>query len=56
MVGSRVIAVIALLFAFDKASKDDINRPGEEVLLPGYINPNNPFITDIEDIGNQNQA
>jgi uncharacterized protein len=51
-----VIAVIALLIAFDKASKDDIKRPGEEALLPGYINPNNPFITEIEEIGNQNQA
>jgi uncharacterized protein len=51
-----VIAVIALLIAFDKTSKDDINRPGEEALLPGYINPNNPFITEIEEIGNQNQA
>ncbi len=51
-----VIAVIALLYAFDKASKDEINRPGEEALLQGYINPNNTFITEIEEIGNQNQA
>jgi uncharacterized protein len=51
-----VIAVIALLIAFDKTSKDEINRPGEEALLPGYINPNNPFITGIEETGNQNQA
>jgi uncharacterized protein len=51
-----VIAVIALLIAFDKTSKDEINRPGEEALLPGYINPKNPFITEIEEIGNQNQA
>jgi uncharacterized protein len=51
-----VIAVIALLIAFDKASKDEINSPGEEALLPGYINPNNPFITEIEETGNQNQA
>jgi uncharacterized protein len=51
-----VITVIALLIAFDKTSKDEINRPGEEALLPGYINTNNPFITGIEETGNQNQA
>jgi uncharacterized protein len=51
-----IIAVIALLVAFDKASKDEINRPGQEALLPGYINPNNPFIAEIDDMGNQNQA
>jgi membrane protease YdiL (CAAX protease family) len=51
-----VIAVIALLFVFDKASKKDIDRPGEEVLLPGYVNPNNPFIAEIDNIGNKNQS
>ena len=29
--------------AFDKISKKDIDKPGLEVALPGYINPNNPF-------------
>ena len=51
-----VVAVIGLLYAFDKVSKNEIDRPGQEVLLPGYINPNNPFIAEIDDIGNQNQA
>ncbi len=51
-----VIAVVALLFVFDKVSKKDIDRPGQEVLLPGYINPNNPFIAEIDDTGNQNQS
>jgi hypothetical protein len=51
-----VIAVIALLVVFDKVSKNDIDRPGQEVLLPGYINPNNPFIAEVDNIGNQNQA
>ena len=26
-----------------KVSKKDIDMPGLEVALPGYINPNNPF-------------
>jgi membrane protease YdiL (CAAX protease family) len=50
-----IVAVIFLLVAFDKVSKIEINRPGQEALLPGYINPNNPFITEEENIGNQNQ-
>jgi hypothetical protein len=28
---------------YDKISKKDIDKPGLEVALPGYINPNNPF-------------
>jgi len=51
-----VIAVIGLLMVFDKISKKEIDRPGQEVLLPGYINPNNPFADDVNQIGNQNQA
>lgn len=51
-----VIAVIGLLYAFDKVSKKEIDRPGQEALLPGYYNPNNSFIAEIDDIGNQNQA
>jgi uncharacterized protein len=51
-----VIAVIFLLKAFDKVSANEIVRPGAESLLPGYINPNNPFIAEIEDNGNKNQA
>lgn len=51
-----VIAVIALLYAFDKVSKDEINRPGQESLFPGYYNPNNPFITEAEEAANKNQV
>jgi len=51
-----VIAVIGLLYAFDKVSKDEIDRPGQESLLPGYYNPNNPFITEAEEAANQNQS
>jgi membrane protease YdiL (CAAX protease family) len=51
-----VIGVIALLLVFDKVSKNDIDRPGQEVMLPGYINPNDPFTEEVNNIGNQNQA
>ena len=51
-----VIAVIGLLYVFDKVSKDEIDRPGQESLLPGYYNPNNPFITEAEEAANQNQS
>lgn len=51
-----VLGVIALLVVFDKVSKNEIDRPGQEVLLPGYIDSNNPFIADINDMGNANQA
>ena len=44
LVGVAALAtLIGLLHAFDKISKKDIDKPGLEVALPGYINPNNPF-------------
>ena len=51
-----IIGVIGMLYAFDKVSKKDIDRPGHEALLEGYINPANPFLAEIEEIGNKNQA
>ena len=51
-----LMGVTGLLYAFDKVSKDDIDRPGQEVLLPGYINPNNPFLAEADEIGNSNQV
>lgn len=51
-----VMAIIFLLKAFDNVSKNEIDRPGEEVLLPGYINPNDPFAQDADNIGNENQV
>ncbi len=51
-----VIAVIFLLRAFDAVSKNEIDRPGREALLPGYINPNNPFVDEAEENGIQNQV
>lgn len=42
------LAVLAgLLLAFDKVGKKEIDRPGEEVLIPGYNYHNNPFDNDI---------
>ena len=49
-----VIGVIFLLKAFDKVSSKEIDRPGEEVLLQGYIDPNDPFTEEVNNIGNQN--
>jgi len=37
--------LIGLLIAFDKVGRKDIDRPGEEVLIPGYSS--NPFDNDI---------
>lgn len=51
------IALVYWLFKyFEKVSKNDIDRPGEEVLIPGYIDTNNPFLADSENIGNTHQS
>ena len=42
-----VLAAIGLLMVFEKAGKDQSDRPGEEVLIPGYNFSSNPFINDI---------
>ena len=52
--GLASIAVVYGLFIFfEKISKKDIDRPGEEVLIPDY--DTNPFLADTENIGNTNQ-
>lgn len=51
-VASTVI-LVGLFIAFDKVSSKDIDRPGEEVLIPGYSN--NPFENDIAFQQNTNQ-
>lgn len=51
-----VAAVYGLFKYFEKISKNEIDRPGEEVLIPGYIDTNNPFLTDVENMGNTNQS
>ena len=47
-VGVVSIGIVAGLFIyFEKISKKDIDRPGEEVLMPAYNFSNNPFEKDI---------
>jgi membrane protease YdiL (CAAX protease family) len=50
-----IAAVVGLFMYFEKISKNDIDRPGEEVLIPGYIDFNNPFLADAENNGNTHQ-
>ena len=38
-----VAAVYGLFLLFEQVSKKDIDQPGEEVLIPGYIDTHNPF-------------
>lgn len=42
-----ISATIGLMIAFEKAGKKQLDRPGEEVLIPGYNFSSNPFINDI---------
>jgi uncharacterized protein len=42
---ASVAALIGLLIAFDKVGSKEIDRPGEEVLIPGYSS--NPFDNDM---------
>jgi len=43
---ASIAAVVALFILFDKVGKQTIDRPGEEVLIPGYNFSNNPFMND----------
>ena len=42
-----IVIVTGLFIYFDKISKKDIDRPGEEVLMPAYNFTSNPFENDI---------
>lgn len=42
---ASVAVLTGLLIAFDKVGKKEIDRPGQEVLIPGYSS--NPFDNDI---------
>ncbi len=42
-----IAVVVGLFILFEKINKKDIDRPGEEVLIPCYNFSNNPFINDI---------
>ena len=50
-----IAAVYGLFIFFEKLIKVDIDRPGEEVLIPGYIDSNNPFLTDNQNIDQPKQ-
>lgn len=41
-----LVAVIVMLIVFDKLNKNETDRPGEEVLIPGYSFDDNPFVTN----------
>ncbi|GAB2837689.1 CPBP family intramembrane glutamic endopeptidase [Ferruginibacter profundus] len=43
-------------FLYSMNKKRNAAVPGKEILLPGYINPRNPFIDEVNEIGKQNQA
>jgi uncharacterized protein len=49
-----LLAVYILLQLFEKVSSRDIDRPGEEVLIPGYSD--NPFATNINSMATPNQV
>ena len=48
---ASVAIVVGLFLVFEKISKNSTDRPGEEVLIPGYNFNNNPFENDIASIG-----
>lgn len=48
---ASVAIVIALFLVFEKISKNSTDRPGEEVLMPGYNFNNNPFENEAVSIG-----
>jgi membrane protease YdiL (CAAX protease family) len=43
-----IVAVCGLFILFEHLNKKEMDRPGEEVLIPGYNFSNNPFLTDEE--------
>jgi membrane protease YdiL (CAAX protease family) len=48
-----LVALVALFKVFEKVSEKNMDRPGEEVLIPGY--GNSPFDNDIAFNHNTNQ-
>ncbi len=51
-----VVVVYGLFLYFDKISKADDGPPGQEVLIPDYDNTDNPFLADMDNIGDNNQS
>ena len=50
-----IAAVSGLLIWFEKINKNTIDRPGQEVLIPGYPQDDNPFVTRMQDTGHTTQ-
>jgi membrane protease YdiL (CAAX protease family) len=53
---ASVAIVVGLFLVFEKISKNSNDRPGEEVLIPGYNFNNNPFENDIVSIGKNTES
>lgn len=51
-----IAAVYGLFILFEKVIKKDIDRPGQEVLIPDYNETNNPFLANTKNIGRTNQS
>ncbi|MEP7109491.1 MAG: CPBP family intramembrane glutamic endopeptidase [Ferruginibacter sp.] len=50
-----IAAVYGLFILFEKVSKKEINRPGEELPMPGVEYSNNPFAEDIATVDEPGQ-
>lgn len=46
-----IAAIYGLFILFEIVSKKDIDRPGQEVIIPGDINTTNPFLSDDQNFG-----
>lgn len=51
IIGVVVVSIIAIVFYINNKKKN--NQPGEEILLPGYDDPDNPSWTEVDSIGNK---
>ncbi len=51
---AAIAALYALFVLFEKSSGKYIDRPGEEAMMPGVQNTNNPFENNIEGDDNHN--
>ena len=49
-----IAALYGLFLLFEKINKDDIDRPGEEILIP-YYDDNNPFLANSQNFESTNQ-
>ncbi|MGG9961884.1 lysostaphin resistance A-like protein [Ferruginibacter sp. SUN106] len=54
--GALAAFILFGYFLYTMNKKRNTAIPGEEILLPGYINSRNQLVDEIEEIGNENQA